>query len=253
MKKLACFAVAMLAVFSLAIIGCSHKPLVITEPEPIVINFPEATVHYMSAPIISDGGQYIPGEKIFTNRTDYSMEISVDDRVALYTRMDALVGTKSKHMEVVATQGEIFLAPMSRPRKIIGPSEFTATVTGFEHKIKMMEATRLMLNILAENVVAIEEGYVMPRENICNEGEKATDERYEPSLITVVFIVSRTAERMADSFLKDGAPYLEFGQMLEANRIIKDYLQAQHNCLKDGNAVEALEKGQNLIERVLVN
>lgn len=253
MRKLTCFVVVMLAVLSLAISGCSKKPLVITEPDPIVINFPEATVHYASYAIISDGGQYIPGEKIFTNRTDHSMEISADDRAALYTRMDAMIGINSKHMEVVATQGEIFLEPMSRPREIIGPTEFTAIVIGFEHKIKMMEATRLMLNILAENVVAIEEGYVMPRENICNEGEKATDERYEPSPITAIFIVSRTAERMADSFLKDGTPYLEFSKLVEANRVIKDYLQAQHNCLKDGNAVEALENGQNLIEQVLAN
>ncbi len=253
MKKLTCFFLIAFAVFTLAIGGCSKKPLVITEPDPIIINFPEATVHYASYSIISDGGQYIPGEKIFTNRTDHSMEISADDRAALYTRMDALVGVNSKHMEVVATQGEIFLEPMSRPRQIIGPADFTATVIGFEHKIKMMEATRLMLNILAENVVAIEEGYVMPREDICNEGTRATDERYDPSSITVSLVVFRTAERMADGFLKDGAPYLKFGEMLEANRVIKDYLQAQHNCLKDSNAVEALEKGQNLIYQILAN
>ena len=252
MKKPVCFFLMTLAVLALAIGGCSKKPLVIKAPDPTIINFPEATVEVLQGIKLQEAGAYLNGETVFIDRSDYYLTFLSDDTV-IYERYDSLKGEKSRRIEVMLTQGVISLEPMSRPRQIVGSAEFTAIVTGFEHRIKMMEATRHMLYVLVENTVAIEEGYVMPREDICNEGTRTTDERYEPSPISVIFIVSRTAERMTDSFLNDGTPYLEFGKMLEADRILKDYLQAQHGCLQLGNAFESLEKGQNLIEEVLAN
>jgi hypothetical protein len=246
MKKLMCLVAA--AILAVAVSDCSKQPLVITAPEPEVMSFPEATVFY--GPVLkgTDGpSAALANENKLLVSADSSLEISSDEQQALFTKVEVFESVQSGLHESAVTSALIDLQPASRERVISENSgAFTFTLMT-RHPIKMMAATEVALNILAENLVAIESAKTSCV--IVCEGNGT----YAISPAAVMQMKMYLADELANGFLKDGTLYLEFGPVLEAGRTVMQYLQARYGCLKDGNVFEAIERGQEMIEYLLAN